>query len=78
MSDEVQNDSPEPDPEADARRRSVMTGYIREVAILWVGVFIGFVWRLYFEQVSQEAHIIVILLIIILCMARYIHVVTRK
>lgn len=67
------------DPDAEdspaARRRArIAGGFIREVIIFHVGVLIGVLWHLFASEapVTGEAHIIVVLSIIILCMARFI------
>ncbi len=58
--------------EDERRKRAATLAYIKECTMLFVGVFIGFFWSQYFNQVSQEAHIIVLLLLVILCLSRYI------
>ena len=52
--------------------------WLKEVGILLLGLFIGFFWFLYYREVSWEAHIIVGLLILILCLIRYTYLVLRR
>lgn len=57
------------------RRIKIATDFLREVTIFMLGVALGALWHWYSVNapVTTEAHLIVILLIIILCMARYIN-----
>ena len=54
-------------------RFDFMSMYIKEVAILVLGVLIGFFWSQYFQEVDNEAHLIVLLLLIVLCLIRLIY-----
>ncbi|GEM_PF-5468420 len=67
----------EPAPGREARRRAQTLDFLREVAVLLIGLFIGFFWSQYFQQVGDEGHIIIALLIIILILVRYIYMITR-
>ncbi|MBI1784997.1 hypothetical protein HYR69_07620 [Candidatus Sumerlaeota bacterium] len=74
------SETPNPDPSSEGERekRAMSQAFLRECGMLFTGVFIGFIWSRYFERVGQEAHIIVLLLHIILCMARYMSTLRSK
>lgn len=57
---------------------NIYTQFIKEVAILILGVMIGFVWSQYFREVSQEAHLVVSLSIVVLCMVRFIYLMSSS
>lgn len=57
---------------------NIHTQFIKEACILLLGVMIGFAWSQYFREVSQEAHLVVALSIVILCMVRYIYLISRS
>lgn len=57
---------------------SINMQFIKEACILLLGVMIGFAWCEYFREVSQEAHLVVSLSIVILCMVRYIYLISRS
>ncbi len=61
----------------DSRRRHLTATFLKEVAIFVTGVFIGFFWSQYFIQVGEEAHIIIVLLLVIFCLIRYIYLSRR-
>lgn len=63
-----------------AGRQNITLMFVKEVTILLVGVFIGFFWSQYFNaaESSDEVHIIVSLLIVILCLVRYIYLFVRR
>lgn len=69
---------PEPDPYAWNAEDNVHTQFLKESGILLLGVLIGFLWHMYFSETSQEAHLVVSLSIVILCMVRYIYLITRS
>ena len=75
-------DNPEPQDQNqldadDARKRKVTVRFIGEMLILLMGVSIGFFWSHYAEGISNEANIIMMLLLIIIGLVRYIYL-TRK
>jgi len=55
-------------------RRNISAGFLKEVLILALGLFIGFFWTEYAQQVGNEGHLVVFLLVIILCLVRYIFI----
>ena len=57
---------------------NVHTQFLKESGILFLGVLIGFLWHMYFSETSQEAHLVVSLAIVILCMVRYIYLISRS
>lgn len=57
---------------------NIYTQFIKEVCILLLGVMIGFAWSQYFREVSQEAHLVVALSIVVLCMVRFIYLMSRS
>jgi hypothetical protein len=59
-------------------RDNVHTQFLKEACILLLGVGIGFLWHMYFSETSQEAHLVVMLSIVILCMVRYIYLIQRS
>lgn len=59
------------------RRTSLTTLFAKEVFVLFIGVAIGFFWSEYSDVVSQEAHLIVFLSIVVLCLVRYIYLIIR-
>jgi hypothetical protein len=70
-------DAPRDLDESELRRRRQIMTFLREAGSLLLGVGIGFFWCHYYRHTSVEAHIIVILLLVILCLVRYIHL-TRE
>lgn len=48
--------------------------FLKEVAILLVGLMVGFFWRVYSAEVGNEGHLIIALLITILCLVRFIYI----
>ena len=53
--------------------------FVKEVVILCLGLVIGFFWGYYFEEVErQEVHVIMILLIVVLCLTRFIYYIIRR
>ncbi|HOE98039.1 MAG TPA: hypothetical protein PK847_15820 [Candidatus Sumerlaeota bacterium] len=57
----------------DPRERSVAAEFIRELVVFIGGILLGFFWHIYYaESKTAEAHIIIGLVVIIICMARYI------
>ena len=64
--------------DASDSRQSELTGtFIKELLILSVGLGIGFFWSQYSEA-SQEAHLVIGLLIVILCLVRYIYLFVNR
>jgi RsiW-degrading membrane proteinase PrsW (M82 family) len=61
-----------------AGRDNIHTQFLKEACILLLGVAIGFLWHMYFSETSQEAHLVVMLSIVILCMVRYIYLIQRS
>jgi RsiW-degrading membrane proteinase PrsW (M82 family) len=61
-----------------ADRDNIHTQFLKEACILLLGVAIGFLWHMYFSETSQEAHLVVMLSIVILCMVRYIYLIQRS
>lgn len=61
------------------RRRTVATTFVREVSVLFLGIGIGYVWRVYTEEAATtyEANIIVLLLIVVFCLGRYIALIQK-
>lgn len=79
MSNEpVSPQEPEPDPNDWNAEDNVHTQFLKESGILLLGVLIGFLWHMYFSETSQEAHLVVSLSIVILCMVRYIYLISRS
>ncbi len=64
--------------EFEKRTAHLAMTFLKEVSILLVGVFVGFFWRMYFEEAGNETHIIIVLLLMILCLTRYIYLFARK
>lgn len=57
---------------------SIALEFVRELIIFFLGIVIGFFWQLYIgEQPASQTHIIVGLVVIIICMARYIYLVKK-
>lgn len=66
------------DADASDSRQSELTGtFLKELLILIVGLGIGFFWSQYSEA-SQEAHLVIGLLIVILCLVRYIYLFVKR
>ncbi len=80
--DPPSSESPENDPSDEFDREfatdNVHTQFLKESGILLLGVLIGFLWHMYFSETSQEAHLVVSLAIVILCMVRYIYLISRS
>ena len=55
------------------REGTVATEFFRDFLVFIFGILIGFFWHLYYTLDStSEAHIIIGLVVIIICMGRYI------
>lgn len=79
MADEPNPPSePQHDPDDWSAEDNVHTQFLKESGILLLGVLIGFLWHMYFSETSQEAHLVVSLSIVILCMVRYIYLITKS
>jgi len=59
------------------RRTSLTTLFAKEVFTLLLGVMIGFGWSKYSDAVSQEAHLVILLALVVLCLVRYIYLIIR-
>lgn len=69
---------PDDELERELAQDNVHTQFLKESGILLLGVLIGFLWHMYFSETSQEAHLVVSLAIVILCMVRYIYLISRS
>lgn len=55
------------------KETSVAAQFFKELIIFLSGLFLGFFWYMYFhESWTSDTHIIIGLVVIILCMARYL------
>lgn len=64
--------------ETASRQGEITMTFVKEVIILGLGVFIGFLWHMYYQTASNEAHLIVILLLVVLCLVRYIYLFLKR
>lgn len=65
--------------EGERKLQAMRFAYLKELIIFIFGVFLGFFWRLYSEAMNEnvEADIIIGLIVVIICMSRYI-VLSRR
>ena len=77
--------SDQPDPRTkmtseESRTAAVVGEFLKEVLILLIGLALGFFWYMYYtyDNKSVDVHIIIFLLVIIICMARYIVLFKRN
>lgn len=59
-------------PEETARRQ-IATTIVKEILILFLGIFIGWIWSTYGREAGEEAHLVIFLTVIIICLVRFIY-----
>lgn len=54
--------------------------FVWEIVVFLTGLFIGFFWYMYVQNSpnTAEAHIIIGLLVIIICMSRYVYILWQR
>lgn len=79
--DDLTPETPEEQATRERRERTfrrMTADFGKEIAVFIIGVLIGFYWHAYAVQVpSEEPHIIIFLLIVVLCLTRYIFFLLR-
>lgn len=73
MSESPQPDPGKPESHAVDPVESIAMQFLRELVIFILGILLGFYWHIYYiESQVEEAHIIIGLIVIIICMTRYL------
>lgn len=67
------------EPEPGSNRQAAALAFVKELTIFLLGICLGFFWQLYISaEPSSQTNIIIGLVVIIICMGRYIMLVRQK